>query len=211
MGAHDISFELDGTKTVSEVIKAFKNQQSEDSTYNGHQDGYSGDFQTVSDVKIVERVFDTYDQAFEFCLSKSKKWDFVTACKYKVVNQLKETKTEANLIAKAKQADNDLREFERAIDAELTKKLDSTKFITCAGCKSKINTTCLKSNRFSSHRCPACQATFYTKTQLTKIAKLKEKSNVAWEKHRKYKDTLIAKAAAKSKKTNWLVAGWGAC
>lgn len=83
MGAINIDIHIDGDVSVSEVKKAFNNQRVEDSYRNGHQDGYSGDFQTVQEVKISMLKFETYDEAYEYCLEKSEKWEYVTACRYK--------------------------------------------------------------------------------------------------------------------------------
>ena len=84
MGANNIQFKLGGEKTFSDVKQAFTDRVKEDRQNNGHQQGYSGDFQTVSEVKNHGHLepFRDYDEAHEYCLDNAEKWDFVVAVKY---------------------------------------------------------------------------------------------------------------------------------
>lgn len=83
MGAINIDIHVDGDKSPEYIREVFKSQQAEDRFNNGHRDGYSGDFQTVDEVKISMLKFETYDEAYDYCLDKSEKWEHVTACRYK--------------------------------------------------------------------------------------------------------------------------------
>jgi hypothetical protein len=84
MGAINIEMVLSGEPSSSEIKEAFKRQQGYDSSRNGHQDGYSGDFQTVDKVVIrMHRVFQSYDDATDYCLSEARKWETVIAVRYK--------------------------------------------------------------------------------------------------------------------------------
>jgi hypothetical protein len=87
-GAHDISFELKGEATRTEIEKAFKEQQAQDAMYDEDEDGYSGDFRTVNrvDFKHLGKVFETMDEAYEFGLDKAEKWETVVALYYKAKN-----------------------------------------------------------------------------------------------------------------------------
>jgi hypothetical protein len=94
MGAHNIDFELDGKKTRQDVFKAFKERQLYDKSENGHQQGYSGDFQTVNEVIIHDKTFDNYNKAYDYCLDNAQKWCTVIAVKYKVIDKTKNKKLE---------------------------------------------------------------------------------------------------------------------
>lgn len=85
MGAHNIDFELKGKASKSEIENAFKSQRESDAAENGHQHGYSGDFQTVRcvDFKHLGEVFSDYNKAYDFCLEHAEKWETVVAVYYK--------------------------------------------------------------------------------------------------------------------------------
>ena len=84
MGACDISFTLDNKATRTQIETAFKRQRERDAEYNGHAEGYSGDFQTVDGIDFghLGQVFSNYSQAHEYCLENAKKWDKVIAVYY---------------------------------------------------------------------------------------------------------------------------------
>ena len=88
MGACDISFNLKGKASKAEISRAFSNQVASDRSENGHADGYSGDFQTVHCVSFdhLGEVFDSHALAFDYCISKAKKWESVVAVYYKERN-----------------------------------------------------------------------------------------------------------------------------
>lgn len=79
MGACDYFFTKNGKLTVNQCNNALKEQQRKDKEENGHQHGYSGDSQTVSEVKLYEMNFTDVNEAQEFCLDKAKKWDYFVA------------------------------------------------------------------------------------------------------------------------------------
>lgn len=82
MSACNIEFDIPDCNK-KEVEKAFQQKQKKDREYNGHQEGYSGDFQTVHSVKVHDKIFDSYNEAHSYCLDHAEKWDFVVAVKYK--------------------------------------------------------------------------------------------------------------------------------
>ena len=83
MGACDISFTIGKKATVEEVNAAFNTQRKEDSIRNGHQEGYSGDFQTVSGVRCkFGQLLTSYSSALEYCLANSEKWEHAIAVHY---------------------------------------------------------------------------------------------------------------------------------
>ena len=78
MGANNIEFEIGKKATTKQIEQAFKKQRRLDKEYNGHQEGYSGDFQTVYAVAHhLSKVFDDYNQAHDYCLElleSGKRW-----------------------------------------------------------------------------------------------------------------------------------------
>jgi hypothetical protein len=61
-----------------------KKRQKEDKKENGTQQGYSGDFQTVSEViDHTHKVFEDIGSAQEYCLSVAQKWESVVAVQFK--------------------------------------------------------------------------------------------------------------------------------
>jgi hypothetical protein len=80
MGATNIDYVIKGKANKTEIDKSLRLQQEKDREYNGHQEGYSGDFQTVGEIKLLTKdVFDNQQKAEEYCLDNAQKWDFVVA------------------------------------------------------------------------------------------------------------------------------------
>lgn len=83
MGACNIQFTIDKQATTQEVLAAFKRQREIDNDANGHQEGYSGDFQTVDTVKCeFKETFPSYNEAMEYCLKKAEKFCYAIAVHY---------------------------------------------------------------------------------------------------------------------------------
>jgi hypothetical protein len=74
MGASNIEFDIPECDE-SKLRKAFLKQKKEDQSCNGHQEGYSGDFQTVEDVKIHDKTFNDYTEAHDYCMNNAEKWE----------------------------------------------------------------------------------------------------------------------------------------
>lgn len=200
MGAESISFTL-GNVSFKDVQKHFKARQSYDKIRNGHQEGYSGDFQTVSEVKDhMYKLFDTKHDAMEYCLDKAKKWEHVVAVQYKVCKNVEPSKKVMDMQVKINQARQDL----SALDAVEFK---TNKFVSCKGCKSKINTLFLKSLR----NCPVCICDLRPAGHVKRIERLKAKIILLIDKRMALVASDRAKALAKGYEVATLVAGWGAC
>ena len=199
MGASDISFEINKKATEKEVLDSFNRQRERDSDENGHQQGYSGDFQTVDTVKChFEKLFTSYGEAFDYCLEKAEKWCYAVAVHYIDV-QAKKTKQEDKIEAKISELATSLREL-----SAITKREG---FAKCSGCNSK-----LANKHLRTKDCLVCGTTLFTKSEL----KRKDKLNSKIEELRKKLETIRKanqeKAVKKSKKKDikTLVAGWGA-
>lgn len=209
MGACDISFTLDGNKSRSDVTAAFEAKKLNDQSYNGHQEGYSGDFQTVDDVKFHDRIFDTEKEAFEYCLNNAKKWEYVVAVKYKNIQEIKPDTKHTKLKIKLTAMENQLNAMEKQFTEQLTAKLKSVEFLTHKDCKSRVATKFI----FNHYRlaCPVCNGSLLSASDQNKRAKLKAKIEELKKQIEEHTKQLTAKAAEKVKDTTWLVAGWGAC
>lgn len=82
MGAHDISRDLPGTLTQTEVKQAFDKWHVEDRQYHG-EDPYSGSWATIRYVTFpTSDVFQDMQAAHNYCMDKSQKWEFACAVKY---------------------------------------------------------------------------------------------------------------------------------
>lgn len=122
MGAHNIEFEIGKKATTKQIEQAFKQRQKHDKEYNGHREGYSGDFQTVHAVDHhLNKVFDDYNQAHDYCLKHATKWATVVSVYY-LKEKPKDNKTLERL--KLKKA-----EIEQKIKDEERKLLDKAKTI----------------------------------------------------------------------------------
>jgi len=84
MGATNINHVIKGKATRTDIDKAFRQRQDNDRSENGHQEGYSGDFQTVRSVDYqLHKEFESFKEAEEFCLDQAEKWETVVAVYFK--------------------------------------------------------------------------------------------------------------------------------
>lgn len=207
MGACDISFNLDGKKTFSDVLKAFKRQQEIDSEENGHAQGYSGDFQTVNRVlDHSDKVFNSEGEAQDYCLKHATKGDSVIAVKYKVIGKVTYPKSIERLKLRLGQANEKLKAINVKLVSLSDKRIVGKKFVTCLSCKSRVNGGFIKESK-----CPVCHLSFITKTERKQLEGCKKVIQDLQTKLTTEYSKAKEKAAAKSTQTEWLVAGWGAC
>lgn len=203
MGAHDISFELKGKVKPIEIDKAFKAQKEYDENENGHQSGYSGDFQTVNSVDFhLDKVFNNHDEAMEYCLEKAQKWSTVIAVYYNQSVEVKSKRIDA-LTVKIEKA---IKDTQAIHDTPLDR---SKPFKTCFNCKSKISTAHMVKD-FSKVTCPVCGMDMRPKAFVKKLTKLRNKRDSLIEKRKALILKEEEKQAAKGANINTLVAGWGA-
>lgn len=202
MGAHNIEFDMPGAPSFSAIKKQFDSIREENRDTNGHQEGYSGDFQTVHEVKDhTHKTFDSYNEAHRYCLDIAKKWDFVVAVRYRFMDKsgfkhsAKFNKLQAKYI-------------------ELTVqhgKLEQTpvklpKFVTCEGCRSKVATS-----HMNGKMCPVCgEGDFRPLGLQRKITKMCSKIELLAKQLETLKKSEREKGMKKFGKVGTLVAGWGA-
>jgi len=221
MGACDISFTLDGKLSPDKVRQAFLDKKKENEEYNGHREGYSGDFQTVDWCKITDEVFNSYNEAFEYCLNNAEKWSHVIAVRYKTNIKVKPDKKLKKLRTQYKKISRRLaiieNKYNRWYNGIKTKRqplLDKKKTAHCVYCKSTLNLT-YRRGRFT---CPVCGMILITKSQYKRYKELRKDidkwtklKNDLGEKIDNVYNKLREQAAEQSTETEWLVAGWGAC
>jgi hypothetical protein len=74
MGATDIALTIPKRATNKEVHAALNAARAENAACNGHQDGYSGDWQTIYRISFIPgRVFNTRREAEDFAWNKCEK------------------------------------------------------------------------------------------------------------------------------------------
>ena len=200
MGACNIEFEIKKQATRAEIVETFKNLQAEGAAENGSQEGYSGDFQTVREVKDhTHKTFDSYEEAEEYCLEHAKKWEHVVAVYYRVASYKPSAKAQ-KLQAKI----NDL--HERLVSLK-SAKYTLPAFKTCEGCQSKVNTL-----KMRGHKCPVCnEGDFRPLSHQRSELSLKAKIAQATEASVAFNKAEQAKALTKNSEVRTLIAGWGAC
>lgn len=198
MGSANIGLRFKGQKTAAQINKLVNEQRKEDREYNGHREGYSGDWQTIHDIEDhTDKIFDSVSEADEYCLRNTEKGAALIVY-YKSI-----PKTEPQYISK-------LKDKLTALRVELDKqprlildgiKSAKSKTIGCKTCSSSISRKYL-----TSVKCPICSTLFITKTQQNKLDNITNNITLVNSKLRESKK----KIAAKCKNINTMVAGWAA-
>ena len=84
MGAHDISFGMPKKATLTELLVKMREYREEDAEVNGHQHGYSGDWQTIPSIKShLHKTFDSQNDAHDYCMEHAEKGMYAIAVYYK--------------------------------------------------------------------------------------------------------------------------------
>jgi len=207
MGAHDISFTVDGSQPFSAVRDAFKTRRESDAQENGHG-RYSGDFQTVNRVdNHGDKVFDTESLAQDYCLKNAQKWENVIAVRVKKIDAPKPTKAIEKLRATVKTLRDTLRNAHgSALEGYKAARL-SCQYMTCRNCKSRLAARYLSSITDS---CAVCGESLAARSLLRRVESLQAKLNKANERLATLEKSALSAALAKSDKTYWYVCGWGA-
>jgi hypothetical protein len=73
MGGVDIVKYFDGKLTFKEVCDGIQKLREENALEHGHQDGYSGDWQTISIIDKVNKEFENIDDAYDYCADNCDK------------------------------------------------------------------------------------------------------------------------------------------
>lgn len=220
MGAEYIDMTLDNMST-SDLKKAFKERQEQDNAYNGHQDGYSGDFQTVSDLRIKDIIFESFDEASDYCSENAQKWDFALAVKYKEYPETPKSNSAKYLSGLSSKKLATLKSRltkEKESYSKLSNKITSgfknrkSKLISCKNCDSKINKDFISTQSPYDINCKVCNRSLLSDTDLKRLENFNDKIRKL-EKDFKDEETKLKKKSQKSKKATvkWYVGAWAAC
>lgn len=203
MGADFDDLTLDGKLTVSEVRKRFKDYQDECSHESGNS--YSGRLNMCPDLTIENKEFNSQSEAYDYLNETCKKWENAIAVKYLVSAPLDKTDSKWDKLGKDLETlQNSLYELEREFSASVETKLKSVEFIKCSHCKSKLDTRF----RVKTLKCPVCDSSFLSKSDLKKRETLKTKVETAKARLKEYHAKMQAKAnASKNRVTRWLIGG----
>jgi Zn finger protein HypA/HybF involved in hydrogenase expression len=199
MGGHNIQFKLDGKLSRSEVLQAVKRQRESDAEENGHQEGYSGDWQTISDISFPSQVFSTYNEAWEYASNKCEKWSGMSLRFKECPKEKLQTATQQKLVKKVKDLYTALSELERKEKAKVLE--GKSTYLKCNHCSSKLAREHLR-----SVSCPVCHKDMLPAPAVARIEKAKAKVNEAKQKLTELEKQLSEKHG----KEQWLVFGFAA-
>ena len=202
MGSCNVEIEMAGAPSWSAIQKRIKEEQVSDREYRGHQEGYTGDFQTVDDIKDrTDLTFDSYNEAHEYCLNNTEKREAM-AVRYRFIDdgKFKYSAKVEKLIAKRKELNDRLNAL-----GQIVSKLPA--FKTCEGCQSKVATKHLRGTK-----CPVCHEGDFRSLSIQRSElKLKTKIELLTKEFETLKKTERDKGLKKFGKVGTLVAGWAAC
>ena len=175
MGSNFVDYKYGKKLTKEQISKEFKNRQEEGRDYNGHQDGYSGDFQTVNCVTIKDNVFNTLQEALDYIDNNASKWENAVATYYT-------EKTSSKTSEKVKSQLNKAREDIIILKGSIIQSIKNakSKTIGCKKCESKIN------RRYISRpACVVCGGELRSTTDLNRINRAELKVNTLTERYNK--------------------------
>jgi hypothetical protein len=164
-------------------------------------------------VKVLDKIFDSYNEAHDYCLNHAEKWEYVVAVKYRDFSKLEKNVTFKEVIEKK------LEELKLRLktETELLEKINLknqeglinavSKTIGCKKCESKINRKFINKNSLS---CPVCHTTLLSKTAIDQLENKRAKIQEVTKKIEEEKKAINNKNKDLSE-VRWLVAGWGAC
>ncbi len=189
---------------VSKLRKEFEKQLKEQMEYSGHQEGYSGNWNTEDGLTITDEHFNNERDADDWISNNTSKWDDVKAVK---VNEVKETKAYKITVESFDKRIFALRERIRDFNGIKLKKLKQgkSKRRTCKKCGSSIAIEYLHSF------CSVCndQSFILTPKDIEKKGELQYRHDELV----KVKDAYINDYYSKALKSNWYwrVGSWCAC
>ncbi len=203
MGAEFDELDLDGNLTTSQVGAKFKAYQNECSHESGNS--YSGRLNMCHGLKFAtHKVFESRNEAYEYLNDTCQKWDDAIAVQYLASNPINRDDAKASKLRDAVRLSREtLQRFESALTESVESKLKSVEFIKCNGCKSRLDTRF----RRKTLKCPVCESSFASKTELKKRESLKSKVESAETKLREYLQKMQAKANTKNRAKRWLIGG----
>jgi len=89
MGAEYLEYTIDDELNQIDLDLWLRDQQIEDNDYNGHRDGYSGDTQTIDQIKLSDKIFNSMEELEDYCLENAQKWHYGIAGHIKINDKTK--------------------------------------------------------------------------------------------------------------------------
>ena len=191
---------MNGELTNEQVKKQF-NKMYRQARIESGTDPYSGDWNTIDDIRIMPRIFDNEEEAYKWCSSKTEKCE-AYAVKFQSFNTKKFN--ENSKVKSLKEKITEVSNKKSKINLETYRALKEakSKTIACTKCESRINRSYLK-----SCKCPICGEDLRPKTILNKIDKIDK--NIE-ELNGKLK-ILKMRQIIDAKQTSWLLFGLASC
>lgn len=205
MGADFISLEFDGKLSKEDIRKELDKQRERDSEYNGHQEGYSGDWQTIDNKSIIftDIKFNSYDDAHNYVADNCEKWSGM-AVKYKEIKQSDVTKhPEYKKITKRQKQLEKLGLKVTAITNKQVDKIHTKEFAKCVNCNSKVNIKYVR-----THTCCVCGNSLISASVRTKIDAINNERGLLQKDIEQIQKNIESQLKGEEK---WLVGAWASC
>lgn len=201
MGACFDEMILDGKLSMSEVKKRFEDHQSACAEESGNS--YSGRLNMCDGLIFADKEFDSSTEADAYLQKTCQKWEEAVAVKHKESNPVQPDAKLTKMHATRQDLEHKLRVIESEVATRVEEQLKSVEFVKCSTCKSKLDTRF----RAKTLRCPVCNGSFASKSDLKRVLSMRTKIEDLTKKISAHRDALQAKANAKPRKTVWLIGG----
>jgi hypothetical protein len=199
MGGHSIDEQFPKKMSQSQLDNWLCGRKQDDRLENGHQHGYSGDWQTIKCIDLKNKTFNNYDDAWDYAVTNAEKWADAVAVYY--------TKIDESIINKKLSKDGQRLLALKENHFELTKNLHAainnakSNSVSCKACSSKVNRAYIR-----LALCPVCNETLLSATALKRLDALNTKIT-ALKKSIKQKRQKLEALQAKKAKVYTLVVG----
>lgn len=167
MGGQFKEIIIDGKLTDDQIKREFKEEVSYGQSYNGHQDGYSGDFQTCSGVTNTNKTFDSYAEAETYVQENAQKWENALAVYF-----YDKPQSVRKYSIPLQKRTNDAEKRYAELEAEFYDSIHTakSKTIGCKKCVSSINRNYVK-----HAECPICGHNLMSATQIKRLQVARQK------------------------------------
>jgi hypothetical protein len=193
-----------GYQKDADIPSVYKTLKTEAEIYSGHQEGYSGNWNSTDEFSTDIQVFSNLGTAENYVEKNTHKRQ-VMAVRYKTTGEIPTKPQEKKLARLSEAADKALATLSKYED-EVREKRTNTKHTTCPHCGSKIASKYAR----KVDDCPVCIGSLYTKSQSIKYCRLLATAREAEAKLRTYKRDIKGKGK-QGEIVLWYLGGWAAC
>ena len=162
------------------VLQKKVQNETDQQVYEGGHGPYSGTWGEKNGLQILDKVFTSYDDAYDYVSEHNEKWGPLTAVKIAVAkvypnkNEAKMKKVKEKIYEMEVLLGKHWHKRDEAYETKVVQRIQSgkSKFKTCPSCDSKIATKHIR-----SPSCPVCQEknVFYTTTDALTLGRYAEK------------------------------------